>query len=272
PGGPVLDERLRSVLALRTRPPRPSTLSACLTFGWRALLRIKHVPEQLFDVTAFPIMMTLTFTYLFGGALAGSSDEYVQFFLPGILAATIVMITMYTGIGLNVDINKGVFDRIKSLPVWRPAALVGMMLGDVARYLLASLIVIAMGLAVGFRPDAGAGGVALGLLLVLVFAFSLAWIWNIFGMVMKTQTSVLNTSMLLLFPLTFASNIYVDPATMPGWLQAFVEANPISHLVTATRGLMHGGVTAGQLAWVLGWCVGLNVVFAPIAMRIYNRK
>ncbi|MBL7496502.1 ABC transporter permease [Frankia sp. CNm7] len=268
----LVGERLSAVLASRTRPPKPSALSACGTFGWRALLKIKHVPEQLFDVTAFPVMMTLMFTYLFGGALADSPKDYLQFFLPGTLVSTIAMITMYTGLGLNNDIKKGVFDRIKALPVWRPAALVGMMLGDVVRYSGAGLLVIALGLALGFRPDGGAIGVVLAMLVLLLFSFSLAWVWNIFGMVLRTPESVLGVSMMVLFPLTFGSNIYVDPSTMPGWLQAFVDVNPISHVVTAVRGLMHDTVTAGQLGWVFLWCAILNVIFAPITMRLYNRR
>ena len=138
---PVREEALRLALAERSRPPRPSALSASLTFGWRALLKIKHVPEQLFDVTAFPIMFTLMFTYLFGGALAGSTGEYLQFLLPGILVQTVVFITIYTGFTLNTDITKGVFDRFRSLPIWRPSVLVGALLGDAARYTMASAMV-----------------------------------------------------------------------------------------------------------------------------------
>ena len=144
------------------RPPRPSAWSASLTFGWRAILKIKHVPEQLFDVTAFPIIMTLMFTYLFGGALAGSTEEYLQFFLPGIMVTSVVMITMYTGVGLNTDIEKGVFDRFRTLPVWRPAALVGMIFGDVLRYILAATTIIVVGLILGFRPEGGVPGVLAG--------------------------------------------------------------------------------------------------------------
>jgi ABC-2 type transport system permease protein len=151
---PVREEALRLALAERSRPPRPSALSASLTFGWRALLKIKHVPEQLFDVTAIPIMFTLMFTYLFGGALAGSTGEYLQFLLPGILVQTVVFITIYTGFTLNTDITKGVFDRFRSLPIWRPSVLVGALLGDAARYTMASTMVIALGLVLGFRPPA----------------------------------------------------------------------------------------------------------------------
>ncbi|QNG19042.1 ABC transporter permease [Rhodococcus triatomae] len=254
------------------RPTPPSWLSTSLSFGWRALLKIKHVPEQLFDVTMFPIMFTLMFTYLFGGALAGSTDAYVQFLIPGILVQTVVMITMYTGLTLNKDIEKGVFDRFRSLPIWRPAPLVGALFGDVVRYTIASIIVMVLGLILGFRPDGGLVGVVASIALLLLFSFSMSWIWTMFAMLMRTEQAVMGVSMFILFPLTFASNIFVDPATMPGWLQSFVNVNPISSLVTTIRGLMAGSLELDQLTLVLGWCAGFVVVFGPLTMRLYNRK
>jgi ABC-2 type transport system permease protein len=235
-------------------------------------LKIKHVPEQLFDVTAFPIMFTLMFTYLFGGALAGSTGEYLQFLLPGILVQTVVFITIYTGFGLNTDITKGVFDRFRSLPIWRPAALVGALLGDVARYTIASTMVVVLGLILGFRPAGGVAGVLLSVALLLVFSFSLSWIWTALGLILRTPNSVMGVSMMVLFPLTFVSNIFVDPQTMPSWLQAVVGANPISHLVTAVRGLMGGTVTAGQIGWVLLASGALVAVFGPLTMYLYRNK
>ena len=272
PTRPAVDATLRSALSARARPPRPNALSASLTFGWRALLKIKHVPEQLFDVTAFPIMFTLMFTYLFGGALAGSTSEYLQFLLPGILVQTVVFITMYTGMGLNTDISKGVFDRFRSLPVWRPATLVGALLGDVLRYTMASAMVIVLGLVLGFRPAGGVLGVLSSVLLLLVFSFSLSWIWTTLGLVLRTPNSVMMASFLILFPLTFASNIFVDPRTMPSWLAAMVGANPITHLVAATRGLMHGTVATGQIGLVLLISGALIAVFAPLTMYLYSNK
>ncbi|HLM64753.1 MAG TPA: ABC transporter permease [Acidimicrobiales bacterium] len=268
---PLPADTLRSALARTPRPPRPSALSASLTHGWRALLKIKHVPEQLFDVTAFPVMLTLLFTYLFGGALAGSTHDYLQFFLPGILVQTVVMITMYTGIGLNIDIEKGVFDRFRSLPTWRPAAVVGALLGDAVRYTIASTVVVLLGLALGFRPGGGLLGVAGAVLLLLTFSFSLSWIWTTLGFVLRTEKSVMGVSMMILFPLTFASNIFVDPDTMPPWLQRFVDVNPITHLVAAVRGLMDGEVP-GEIGWVLLACVVLVAAFAPLTMRLYSTK
>ncbi|OZD66660.1 ABC transporter [Rhodococcus sp. 05-340-1] len=254
------------------RPPRPSSLSTSLSFGWRALLKIKHVPEQLFDVTAFPIMFTLLFTYLFGGALAGSTQAYIQFLLPGILVQTVVMITMYTGVTMNKDIEKGVFDRFRSLPIWRPSPLVGALLGDVVRYTLASVIVLILGLVLGFRPQGGVVGVVASIALLLVFSFCLSWIWTMIAMIVRTEAAVMGVSMFILFPLTFASNIFVDPSTMPGWLRAFVDVNPVSFLVTSLRGLMQGDVDTGHLGVTLVMCAVLLAVFGPITMRLYNRK
>ncbi|HET6478891.1 MAG TPA: ABC transporter permease [Actinoplanes sp.] len=265
-------ETLSAVLTRGERPHRPSALSASLTFGRRAILKIKHVPEQLFDVTAFPIIMTLMFTYLFGGALAGSTRAYLQFFLPGIMVTSVVMITMYTGVGLNTDIEKGVFDRFRTLPVWRPAALVGMIFGDVLRYLLAATTIMVVGLALGFRPGGGFPGVVGGIALLVVFSFAFSWIWTMFGLFLRSEKSVMGVSMLVLFPLTFLSNVFVDPRTMPGWLQAFVEVNPISHLVTAIRSIMAGHPDMMELAWTLIAAAALILVFGTLTMRLYNRK
>ena len=232
---------LHRVLSRSHRPSGASPISASITLGWRAMLKIKHVPEQLFDVTAFPIMFTLMFTYLFGGALAGSPREYLQFVLPGILVQTVIFITMYTGMTLNTDIEKGVFDRFRSLPIWRPAVLAGAMLGDVARYGVAASVSVGLGLILGYRPQGGFVGVVLGLALLLLFAFSVGWIFTALGMVLRSPQAVLSVSMMVLFPLTFASNIFVDPQTMPSWLQVVVGINPVTHAVTAVRGASDAG-------------------------------
>jgi ABC-2 type transport system permease protein len=263
---------LRSVLSAGERPPLPGPVSTSLTFGWRALLKIKHVPEQLVDVTMFPIMFTLMFTYLFGGALAGSTQGYLQFLLPGILVQANVMITMNTGITLNTDIQNGVFDRFRSLPVWRPSPLVGALLGDLVRYSIGSAVVIALGLVLGFRPEGGAVGVVLSVALLLVFSFCLSWLWTMLSLILRTPNSVAGVSMMVMFPLTFVSNIFVDPQTMPGWMQAVVEVNPITHLVTVVRGLMDGSVPAGEIGWVLVSSVLLVAVFGPITMVLYRNK
>jgi ABC-2 type transport system permease protein len=269
---PTVDESVRAVLASGTRPARPGAVSTCLTFGWRALLKIKHVPQQLFDVTAFPILFTLLFTYMFGGAIAGSPSEYLQFFLPGIVVQTLVFITMYTGVAINTDVSKGVFDRFRSLPIWRPSVVVGAMFGDLFRYTAAGTIVIALGLVLGFRPDGGVVGVVLGLLLVVLFAISVSWIWTILGLKLRTPESVMQMSMTIMFPLVFATNIFVRPSTMPDWLQTIVEYNPVSLVVTAVRQLMHGRPQAWDVGIALVVCAVIFAIFAPIAMRIYRNK
>ncbi|PCG81476.1 ABC transporter [Streptomyces sp. WZ.A104] len=265
-------ERLSALLVGHDRPPRPSALSASVTFGWRAVLKIKHVPEQLFDVTAFPIMLVLMYTYLFGGALAGSTEEYIQFLLPGIMVMSVVMITMYTGIAVNTDIAKGVFDRFRTLPIWRPAPMVGYLLGDVLRYLLASAVMLTVGMIIGFRPAGGALGVLAGIGLLVVFSFAFSWIWTMFGLLLRTEKSVMGVSMMVIFPLTFLSNVFVDPRTMPGWLQAFVNNSPVTHLATAVRELMAGNWPAADAAWTLGWSAVFLMVFGAVTMRLYNRK
>jgi len=269
---PVSAESLAALLVTGERPPRPSALSASLTFGWRAILKIKHVPEQLFDVTAFPIMMVLMYTYLFGGALAGSPKEYIQFLLPGILVMSVVMITMYTGVSVNTDIEKGVFDRFRSLPIWRPSTMVGYLLGDALRYTIASVVMLTVGVILGYRPDGGFGGVVAGIALLVVFSFAFSWIWTMFGLLLRTEKSVMGVSMMVIFPLTFLSNVFVDPRTMPGWLQAFVNNSPITHLSSAVRELMAGDWPTDEIAWSLGWAGLFVAVFGPVTMRLYNRK
>ncbi|MFO7287284.1 MAG: ABC transporter permease [Gammaproteobacteria bacterium] len=253
----------------RIRPP--SALSATLTLGWRALLKIKHVPFQLFDVTVFPIMMTLMFTYLFGGALAGSTQAYLQYLLPGIVVQTVLFLTVYTGVGLNTDIQKGLFDRFRSLPIWQPAPIVGALLGDLFRYSLAAVVVLIVGLILGFRPEAGPVGVVLAVLLMLVFASAMSWPWIIVGFLVRQPESVMTTSFLL-FPMTFVSDIFVDPRTMPAWLQSVVAVNPVTHLARASRGLMHGSVQLFDIAVVFAASVVVTAIFAPIAMRLYYKE
>lgn len=243
-----------------------------LTFGWRALLKIKHTPEQLFDVVVTPVMFTVLFTYLFGGALAGSTDDYLQFLLPGILVQTVTFASFYTGFTLNTDLSKGIYDRFRSLPVWRLSPIVGAMLADTARYTLSSMIVVAIGLVMGFRPPAGVAGVVAAILLLDVFAFGIGWIFTTVALAVKTPGTVMTLSWLVLMPLTFASNIFVDPATMPGWLQAFVSVNPVALLVTAARGLIDGTATFGQIGLALLAPAVVTAVCAPVALYLYGRE
>ena len=185
---------------------------------------------------------------------------------------TIVFITVYTGVGLNTDITKGLFDRFRSVPIWQPAPIFGALLGDVFRYSLAATMVVTLGIIMGFRPAGGIVGVVLAVALIIVFAISLSWMWIIVGMLVKSPESVMTSSFLLLFPLTMASNIFVDPKTMPRLLQAVVGVNPVTHLANASRGLMHGNVEASHVIWVLAASAVITAVFAPIAMRMYHRE
>jgi ABC-2 type transport system permease protein len=260
------------VLGVRARPRPASALSAVATLGWRAMLKIKHVPFQLFDVTVMPIMFTLLFTYIFGGALAGSPREYIQYLLPGVLVQTIVFITVYTGMGLNTDIQKGLYDRFRSLPMWQPSPIFGALAGDLFRYSVASALILVVGLILGFRPQGGILGVLLAVALVMTFCFALSWCWIIIGMLVRTPESVMTTSFIFLMPLTFASNIFVELSTMPGWLQAVVGRNPVTHLANASRGLMHGQPVWSDVTWVLVASAAIVLVASPIAMRMYRRE
>jgi ABC-2 type transport system permease protein len=272
PEGLPSGERTHQLLSMHARPAPASSLSAVVTLAWRALLKIKHVPFQLFDVTVTPIMFTLLFTYIFGGALAGTPREYVQYLLPGVLVQTILFITVYTGVGLNSDIHKGLYDRFRSLPMWQPAPLLGALAGDVFRYSVAGALILVVGLILGFRPEGGVIGVILALALVLLFGFALSWLWIIAGMLVRTPESVMTTSFVVLMPLTFASDIFVDLSTMPGWLQAVVGRNPVTYLASASRGLMHGEVVWSDVAWVLAASAIIVLIAAPIAMRLYRKE
>jgi ABC-2 type transport system permease protein len=212
------------------------------------------------------------FTYLFGGAVAGSTSEYLHYLLPGVLVQSVLFTSVYSGVALNTDVTKGVVDRFRSLPIWRPAPLVGAVLGDSVRYALAATIVVLLGLVMGFRPGAGVGGVLGAMALVVAFAFGLSWVFTTVGLVLRSPNAVLNTGFMALFPLIFLSNIFVEPSTLPGWLEAFVDVNPISHLVTATRGLMGGDASAGEVGLVLAEAAALTAAFAPVTVRLYRGK
>ncbi len=265
-------ERTHQLLTMHARPRPASAPSAVATLAWRAMLKIKHVPFQLFDVTVMPIMFTLLFTFIFGGALAGTPRAYVQYLLPGVLVQTIVFITVYTGVGLNTDIQKGLYDRFRSLPMWQPSPLFGALAGDVFRYSVASALILVVGLILGFRPAGGVVGVLLAFALVLTFAFALSWLWIIVGMLVQSPESVMTTSFIFLMPLTFASDIFVQLSTMPGWLQAVVGRNPVTYLAAASRALMHGEPAWAEVGWVLAASAVIVLVASPVAMRLYRKE
>lgn len=264
-------EALRTVLAAGERPPPPSALSASATFGWRGMLKIKHVPEQLIDVTLTPVLFTILFTYMYGGAISGSTGDYLQYILPGIIVMSVLFTTVYSGVALNTDMTKGVVDRFRSLPVWRPAPLAGAVLGDCLRFLAAGSVVTLLAVALGYRPDGGVGGLLAALGLVVIFAFGLSWVFTTFGLLMRAPNAVMNAGFMALFPLTFVSNAFVPPQTLPGWLETIVDGNPISHLVSAARGLADGAADGSQIAIVLATAAGLTALFAPLTAYLYRR-
>ncbi|MEP0322609.1 ABC transporter permease [Bauldia litoralis] len=263
---------LQRVLVTEKRPARPGAVANALTFGWRALLKLKHMPEQLFDVIVTPVMFTVMFTFLFGGALAGSPDQYLQFLLPGILVQTVTFTTIYTGFSLNTDLSKGIYDRFRSMAIWRPSPIVGAMTGDTIRYTISSLIVVVIGLILGFRPETGVAGVVAAIVLLNLYGFGISWLFVVLALVVRSPSVVMTMSWLVLMPITFLSNIFVDPATMPGWLQAIVAVNPVALLVTAVREIMAGTATLGDVALALIGPAVVTALVAPVAMILYGRK
>lgn len=268
----LVDEiAVRQALSSTPRPPRPSPFSTVLTFGWRGMLKIRHVPEQLIDVTMTPVLFTLMFTYMYGGAISGSTGEYLQFILPGILMMSVLFTTVYSGVALNTDLTKGVVDRFRTLPIWRPAPLVGAVVGDSVRYLVAGTVVVVVGVILGYRPEGGWIGVLAAMLLVAVFAFGLAWVFTTLGLLLRSPNAVMNGGFMALFPLTFLSNAFVPPETLPTWLEAFVDVNPISFVVTASRGLMDGTATAGDVGVVVASAALMTALFGSLTTRLYRR-
>ena len=239
----------------------------------RSLVKTRRTPEALLDVTLQPIIFLGLFTYIFGGAIAGGDRQaYLQFLLPGLLGQTIAMASVSLGTNLNADIEKGVFDRFRSLPISRSAPLVGAVLADLVRYLVLFAVMMSVGTLMGFRATNGVTGLLGALALSMGFALCFGWISVYVGMIARTSGAVQGIMFLLVLPLSFGSNTFVPTSTMPGWLQAFVNVNPISHLVATVRGLMTGGPVAGDLLWTLAWMAGLLAVFCPLALRAYRRR
>ena len=239
----------------------------------RNLIGVYRNPEALLDVTLQPIIFILLFTYVFGGAISGGSQhDYLQFLLPGIIAQTIAFGGVAIGVNLNSDIEKGVFDRFKSLPIARSAPLVGAVLGDVVRYVLLLTITLGFGYIIGFRAETDVFQVLAACVLAIGFALCLCWISVFIGMKARTPGSVQGILFLALFPLTFGASTFVPVDTLPGWLQTFTDINPMTHLVDSLRGLLLGGVEASDVLWTVGWMGALVAVFVPLALRAYNRR
>jgi ABC-2 type transport system permease protein len=266
------DDAIRKALASTPRPAPAGPAAAAMAFAWRGMLKVKHVPEQLLDVTITPVMFVLMFTYLFGGAIAGSTQDYLQYILPGTLVMSVLFVTVYSGVALNTDLTRGVVDRFRTLPIWRPSPLVGALLGDSVRYLVAGTVIIVLGVILGFDPEAGVGGVIAALALVVVFAFGLSWVFTTLGLVMRSPNAVMNAGFMAIFPLTFLSNVFVEPDTLPAALEWFVNVNPISILADASRGLMAGDAQTSDILISLGVAAGLTAVFLPLTTRLYRTR
>ena len=265
--------RLDSLLSPSGPPRGAGALAASATFGWRALLKIKHEPKQLTDVIAIPVLITVVFTYIFGGAVSGSPGNYLKFLLPGTLSMSIVLVTMYGGARLAQDVTTGVFDRFRSLSIWRGAFVLGGLLSDAGRYLFASAIVVILGLIMGYRPGGGAPGVLAAVALVAAFGLSLSWLWAAVALLVRDPAVVISIANVVLMPLSFASNVFVQARTMPGWLQAFVNVNPVSRLADAARDLMNNtGGAGGPVAWSLIATAAITLVFAPLTLHLYGKQ
>lgn len=274
-----------STATLEAGPSKPAPYAArrnrpfawveqSLTLAWRNIVRIRQNPEALADVTFQPIIFLVLFLFVFGGAISagGRWQDYLPYLLPGLLVQTVVFSTMGTGVALNDDFAKGVFDRFRSLPIARIAPLIGAVLGDAVRYMVSIVILMGTGFTLGFRFQNGVANGLLACLIVLLFALALCWVWVWLGLKLRTAQGVQGVAFLVMFPLTFGSNVFVQTDTLPGFLQAFVKVNPVKYLVDTMRGLMLGGDIQTPLLYTFAWMVGIVVVFAPLAIRAYRRR
>ncbi len=244
-----------------------------LTLAWRTLVRIRRNPEQLLDVTLQPIVFVTLFVFLFGGAIRNETrHQYLEFVLPGIMVMTVVFASMGTGIGLNTDVTKGIFDRFRSLPISRSAPLTGTIMGDFVRYLVSIAMVFAYGSVLGFRIGSNPVFALAAVGLTFVFGFAVGWIWVLLGLYVKSPQSLQGFGFIVMFPLTFGSNVFVSTSTLPGWLQAWVKVNPVTALTQVSRDLVLGTGPVATPAWhsVL-WAAAITAVFAPLAVRRYRR-
>jgi ABC-2 type transport system permease protein len=252
--------------------PLRDVLTQTTSLAWRALLKMRRNPEQLVDVTAMPVLFTVMFGFMFGGAISGSQASYLPILISGIIAMTTITACVAAGVQLREDMDKGVFDRFRSLPIARIAPLAGPMMADLARYAIAASVTLIVGALMGYRPGGGVRGVAAGVVLAVVTGWSLAWIFMWIGTVAKTAGAVQGMSMMIMFPLAFLSNAFVPVKTLPGWLQTLTSVNPVSHVVSALRDLMNDGTFTTQVGWALLGCATVAAIFIPLALRSYSRR
>ncbi|MER5209039.1 ABC transporter permease [Streptomyces sp. NPDC002838] len=241
----------------------------------RNLLWIRQDPESMFDALLMPIVFTLLFVYVFGGsigqALGGGQDGYVQYVIPGMIAMMSMTLSQGVGTGFSQDFNSGVMDRFRSLPIGRGSVLFAKVSVELARMMFATTVLMIVAVAVGF-DIASWPGLFAAVGLSAVFASSIMWVFLTLGVILKNAQSVQAMGFLVLFPLQFGSSIFAPTASMPGWLQAFTDYNPLSTLADAARGLMVGGPVAHDLWVTLAWSVAITAVMAPVAIHKFRTK
>ncbi|AXI78333.1 ABC transporter permease [Peterkaempfera bronchialis] len=257
---------------IRHRPRPGRAVQQTLTIAHRNLMQLRADPDQLMDATIMPIIFTLLFVYVFGGAISNSRHEYIQYLLPGIMAQLVAFTAMATGVGLNSDFHTGVMDRFRSLPIARSAVLAGRIATDCAKLLIGTGVMLAFGTLLGFRPSGNALQIAAAMGLATAFGFALCWVSALIGLSMSSPQAVQQIGFLWLIPVQFGSSIFAPVGTMPGWLQAFVKANPTSLVADTCRGLLSGGPVADSLWGALAWIAGITAVAAPLAVRRYRKR
>jgi ABC-2 type transport system permease protein len=266
-----LDPDVSAGYPVSDRVSTRETLTQTMSMAWRATKKMRRNPEQFFDVLIQPLLFTAMFAYIFGGAVSGDVSSYLPLIIPGILAQTTLTACIATGIQLREDMDKGVFDRFRSLPIARIAPLAGPMIADVIRYTVATVLTFATGIAMGYRPGGGVLGVLAAALLTIACGWSMAWIFTWVGIKGRSAQAVQAMSMMIMFPLTFMSNAFVPADTLPGWLRAFVDVNPVSHVVTAVRDLANDGQITAEVGWAVFACAAVIAVFAPLSVRAYRK-
>ena len=269
-----------------TRPARPtlrppSLLPATLVVVRRNLIHIRRMPELLLDVTIQPIMFVLLFAYVFGGSIQVPGSNYREFLIPGIMAQTMVFSSAIVAIGLTNDLQKGIVDRVKSLPIPRASLLVGRSVSSLLHSCIGITVMALTGLVVGWGIHDGLGRALLAFAMLLLFGFSMIWLGIWIGSMMRSPEAVQGFMFTVMFPLTFVANTFAPTQNMPHWLGVVAEWNPVSSLTQALRELWGDGPPAGpDAAWPLHhpvlsttvWALGLTAVFAPLALAAFRRR
>jgi oleandomycin transport system permease protein len=276
---PMTDEAVLVPARTGPRPPLRrrigvrQTLTNGLTLAWRNIMQLKHSPEKLMDVTLMPIIFLLLFLYVFGGAVAGSTHAYLEQLLPGLVGQMAMFATMSLGTALSQDIHRGVFDRFRSLPIARSAPLIGAVIGDTVRFCVVMTVLTGFGLALGFQFHAGPLEILAAYGLAYAFYLAVCWVSVLIGLVAPSPETVQGVAFIWIMPLVFGSSVLMaNTSTMPGWLQAWVKVNPVTHLADATRALMTGGPVGSNALITLAWAAGIVAVAFPLAMRLYRRR